>query len=112
MCEGAVGPVFDTVASVVCVVDAHSSLVIPQVVATLSVSRRPVEQGAPAEKRSQIQGCKEASSQRWGEKELQFGRKCVGLGARWASSPLVYRQSQTVEGNSSPCTAPDRGHTL
>ena len=44
MGKGAVGSVLDAVAPVVCVVDAHPRLVIPQVVSSLRVPGCSVEQ--------------------------------------------------------------------
>ena len=44
--EGAVGPVLDAEAPVVGVVDAHPRLVVLQVVATLGVSGRAVQERA------------------------------------------------------------------
>ena len=46
MGEGAVGPVLDAEAPVVGVVDAHPRLVVLQVVATLRVSGRAVQERA------------------------------------------------------------------
>lgn len=43
MGESAMGSVLDTVAAVVCVVDAHPGLVIPQVVSSLRVPGCSVE---------------------------------------------------------------------